>query len=175
MLRSPSSSAGRVSTRVDRETRARSDDHRALRLWLRLLACTLLIERQVRGRLRARFATTLPRFDLMAQLERHPEGLKMNELSRRMMVTGGNITAIVDQLAKEGMVERLAAPADRRACRVRLTRMGARSFAEMAREHEGWVIEMLSGLGQREHGDLFRLLGKAKQHALRVVDEGARP
>src|SRR5258706_14354843 len=105
--------------RPDRETIARSDDHRALRIWLRLLTCTQLIERQVRTRLRDQFATTLPRFDLMAQLERHPEGLKMNELSRLLMVTGGNITAIVDQLAKEGVVERLAEPADRRAFRIR--------------------------------------------------------
>ena len=96
-------------------------DHRALRIWLRLLTCTQLIERAVRSRLRERFGTTLPRFDLMAQLERHPEGLKMNELSRLLMVTGGNVTAIVDQLEKEGLVERLDEPADRRAFRVRLT------------------------------------------------------
>jgi DNA-binding MarR family transcriptional regulator len=174
MKPSPSASIGGAS-RIDRETRLRAEDHRALRLWLRLLACTLLIEREVRGRLRARFATTLPRFDLMAQLERHPEGLKMNELSRRMMVTGGNVTAIVDQLAKEGSVERLPAPADRRAIRVRLTRAGAREFAEMAREHERWIVGMLSGLAPREHGELFRLLGKAKQQVLRAVDEGRDP
>src|SRR5438067_9489856 len=132
--------------RTDRETIARSDDHRALRIWLRLLTCTQLIEQKVRSRLRERFATTLPRFDLMAQLERHPEGLKMNELSRMLMVTGGNVTAIVDQLEKEGLVERLAEPADRRASLIRLTRSGERTFTEMAREHEEWVVEMLSGL-----------------------------
>jgi DNA-binding MarR family transcriptional regulator len=175
MLRSPASSGAGAAARVDRETRSRADDHRALRLWLRLLTCTLLIERQVRGRLRARFATTLPRFDLMAQLERHPEGLKMNELSRRMMVTGGNVTAIVDQLAKEGLVERLPAPADRRAFRVRLTRAGARDFTEMAREHEAWIVDLLSGLGPREHGELFRLLGKAKQQLLHALDKGQDP
>src|SRR5918994_5703525 len=115
---------------ADRETIARSDDHGALRIWLRLLTCTQLIERRVRSGLREQFGTTLPRFDLMAQLERHREGLKMNELSRLLMVTGGNITAIVDQLEKEGLVERLGQPADRRAFRIRLTRTGARSFAE---------------------------------------------
>src|SRR2546426_3936795 len=108
--------------RTDRETIARADDHRALRIWLRLLTCTQLIEKQVRARLRSHFATTLPRFDLMAQLERHREGLKMNELSRLLMVTGGNVTAIVDQLEKEGLVERLDEPADRRAFRIRLPR-----------------------------------------------------
>ena len=87
--------------RADRETSARADDHRALRLWLRLLTCTQLIERRVRSRLRERFATTLPRFDLMAQLERHPSGLKMGELSRRLMVTGGNVTGLTNQLVDD--------------------------------------------------------------------------
>ena len=97
---------------MDREFIARRDDHGALRIWLRLLTCTQLIERRVRSGLREEFGTTLPRFDLMAQLERYREGLKMNELSRLLMVTGGNVTAIVDQLEKEGLVERLDEPAD---------------------------------------------------------------
>ena len=150
----------------DRETSARPDDHRALRVWLRLLTCTQLIERHIRNELRLRFGTTLPRFDLMSQLERHPEGLKMNELSRRMMVTGGNVTGITDQLVKEGLVERVAQPADRRAYRVRLTRAGSKAFAEMALEHEAWIVSLLSGLSKREHRDLLGLLAKVKQHAL---------
>ena len=145
------------------------DDHDALRLWLRLLACTTLIDGRVRAGLRERFATTLPRFDLMAQLERHTEGLKMNELSRLLMVTGGNVTTIVDQLEKEGLVERLDEPADRRAFRIRLTRSGERTFAEMAREHEEWVVGLLSGLSRREQDDLLRLLAKAKEHAVEVT------
>ena len=111
---------------MDREFIARREDHSALRIWLRLLTCTQLIERRVRSGLREEFGTTLPRFDLMAQLERHREGLKMNELSRLLMVTGGNVTAIVDQLEKEGLVERLDDAADRRAFRIRLTRQGVR-------------------------------------------------
>ena len=91
---------------MDLEARAHSEHPQALRLWLRLLTCTQLVEKRVRLQLRERFETTLPRFDLMAQLERAPEGLKMNELSRRMMVTGGNITTIVDQLEKEKLVVR---------------------------------------------------------------------
>lgn len=152
----------------DRETIARAGDHRALRVWLRLLTCTQLIERRVRSRLRARFATTLPRFDLMAQLERHPEGLKMNELSRLLMVTGGNVTAIVDQLEKEGLVERLDEPADRRAFRIRLTRTGERSFADMARAHEEWVVELFEGMSRREQDELLRLLAKVKRHAVEL-------
>ena len=153
----------------DRETIARADDHRALRIWLRLLTCTQLIERRVRTRLREDFATTLPRFDLMAQLERHPEGLKMGELSRLLMVTGGNVTAIVDQLEKEGLVERLDEPDDRRAFRIRLTRAGDKAFAEMARAHEGWVVEMLEGLSRKEHEELLKLLAKVKSSAAEAV------
>src|SRR5216110_256067 len=155
--------------RTDRETIARSDDHRALRIWLRLLTCTQMIERVVRSRLRERFATTLPRFDLMAQLERHPEGLKMNELSRLLMVSGGNITAIVDQLEKEGLVERLDEPDDRRAFRIRLTRAGDKLFAEMARAHEEWVIGLLGGHSRKEHHELLKLLAKLKTSAVEAV------
>jgi DNA-binding MarR family transcriptional regulator len=158
-----------AAVRTDRETIARSGDHRALRIWLRLLTCTQLVERQVRSRLRERFATTLPRFDLMAQLERYPEGLKMNALSRHLMVTGGNITAIVDQLAGEGLVERLAEPGDRRAFCIRLTREGRRSFAEMARGHEEWIVELLSGLTRKEHEELLKLLAKLKSSAVEAA------
>ena len=154
---------------VDRESISRSEDHHALRIWLRLLTCTQLIERQVRSRLREQFSSTLPRFDLMSQLERHREGLKMNELSRMLMVTGGNVTAIVDQLENEGLVERLDEPADRRAFRIRLTRAGERAFAEMARAHEGWVVELLAGLSRREQDDLLKLLAKVKQHTVGVL------
>ena len=154
---------------MDREFIARRGDHSALRIWLRLLTCTQLIERRVRSGLREDFATTLPRFDLMAQLERHREGLKMNELSRLLMVTGGNITAIVDQLEKEGQVERLDDSADRRAFRIRLTRAGEKSFTEMARSHEHWVVELIAGLTRKEHDELLNLLAKLKQHAMEVV------
>ncbi len=148
---------------MDRETASRNDDHHALRLWLRLLTCTQLIERQVRARLRERFDTTLPRFDLMSALWRYPDGLKMNELSRHLMVTGGNVTGIVDPLEKEGLVERTDDPVDRRAWRVRLTRAGRKAFAEMAQAHEEWIVELLGGLPRKEHAALYRLLGRMKQ------------
>jgi DNA-binding MarR family transcriptional regulator len=153
---------------MDREFIARRDDHSALRIWLRLLTCTQLIERRVRSGLREEFSTTLPRFDLMAQLERHRAGLKMNELSRLLMVTGGNVTAIVDQLEKEGLVERFDEPGDRRAWLIRLTASGRKGFAEMARAHEQWVVELLAGLSSRERDELLKLLAKLKQHAMEV-------
>ena len=149
---------------MDMEARGHSEHPEALRLWLRLLTCTQLVEKQVRTQLREQFDTTLPRFDLMAQLERNPEGLKMNELSRRMMVTGGNVTGITDQLVTEGLVERMDVEGDRRAYRVRLTARGRKTFDEMARQHEGWIVHAFGGLSPREVDTLHKLLGKVKQH-----------
>ena len=150
---------------MDMEARAHSEHPEALRLWLRLLTCTQLVEKQVRSLLRERFDTTLPRFDLMAQLERAPDGLKMNELSRRMMVTGGNVTGITDQLVAEGLVERIDVEGDRRAYRVRLTAKGRKLFNDMARQHEGWIVEAFSGLSDKDMANLHKLLGKVKDHA----------
>lgn len=149
---------------MDMEARGHSEHPEALRLWLRLLTCTQLVEKQVRTQLREQWGTTLPRFDLMAQLERSPEGLKMNELSRRMMVTGGNVTGITDQLVNEGLVERVEVAGDRRAYRVRLTTRGRKQFDEMARQHEAWIVAAFEGLSAREVESLHRLLGKVKQH-----------
>ena len=147
---------------MDMEARAHSEHHEALRLWLRMLTCTQIVEKQVRGQLRERFDTTLPRFDLMAQLERAPDGLKMNELSRRMMVTGGNVTGITDQLVAEGLVRREPIPDDRRAYAVQLTPKGKRMFDAMAAEHERWVEELMSGLTRSERDRLYTLLGRLK-------------
>lgn len=147
---------------VDLETSAGDSEHEALRLWLRLLTCTNLIEGDIRSRLRQDFTVTLPRFDLMSQLDRHPEGLKMGELSRRMMVTGGNVTGITDQLQQEGLVTREALPTDRRAYLIRLTPAGRAAFSSMARAHEGWIEQLFSGLAETDRRALFRLLGRLK-------------
>jgi DNA-binding MarR family transcriptional regulator len=147
---------------LDLETRAIQGDHQALRLWLRLLSCTVRIENKIRLRLRREFNTTLPRFDLMAQLERSHDGLRMNELSRRMMVSGGNVTGITDQLELEGLVTREACPWDRRAFTVRLTFNGLKRFRQMAARHEQWVIELLAGLSRDEKEIMINALGKVK-------------
>ena len=147
---------------TDMEVRAHADHHASLRLWLRLLSTTTRIEDTIRQRLREEFGITLPRFDLMAQLEREAEGLTMGELSRRMMVTGGNVTTIVDQLEKEQLVQRQSLPGDRRAFRVSLTDAGRQAFAAMAQAHEGWVVELISPLSERQQEQLNKLLGTLK-------------
>ena len=172
-MRPLSASALRLASAIpDPESRVSDDHHESLRLWLRLLTCTLMIERRVRAGLRAQFAITLPRFDLMAQLERHPQGLKMGELSRRLMVTGGNVTGLTNQLVEEGLVERQPIAGDRRAHAVRLTAKGKRAFDAMAVEHERWVIAMLAGLSASDRARLFALLGDLKTNLRSLEGEG---
>lgn len=113
-----------------------------LRLWLRLLSTTNIISGQIRRRLREKFDITLPAFDLMAQLEREPDGLRLGELSRRMMVTNGNLTGLVERLVQEGLVLRETDPQDRRAFNVRLSRAGRAKFAAYARENERLVLAL---------------------------------
>ena len=153
---------------LDLEARAHSEHAHELRLWLRLLTCSQLIEKRVRAGLREQFDTTLPRFDLMAQRERHPEGLKMKELSHRLMVTGGNVTGITDQLVNEGLVERLDVDGDRRAFRGALTEHGRTTFTAMARQHEEWIVDAFEGLSPRDLESLHKLLGKVKAHQLDI-------
>jgi DNA-binding MarR family transcriptional regulator len=160
---------------MDLETRATKDDHQALRLWLRLLSCTMRVETHVRSKLRQDFATTLPRFDLMAQLERRPAGLRMSELSKRLMVSGGNVTGITDQLEQEGLVLRILDRADRRAITVKLTETGLKRFRRMAAHHEQWIIELLGGLSQDDKHAMLEMLQKLKTHCSALAVSGAKP
>lgn len=144
------------------EARSVSDDHLSLRLWLRLLACSTDIETEIRKRLRAQFGITLARFDYLAQLHRHPDGLRMSALSRYLMVTGGNVTGLTDELEKDGMVQRDAEPGDRRSVRVALTPKGRKVFERMASEHEGWVVELFGGAAEADRHQLYDLLGRLR-------------
>jgi DNA-binding MarR family transcriptional regulator len=139
----------------------------ALRLWLRLLTCTALAEGELRRRLRAQFGTTLPRFDLLAALDRAPEGMTLGEVSRRMMVSNGN--GLAARMEAEGLVERRLDAGDRRAFRLRLTERGAREFARQSRAHAAWVAELLGGLDPADGQALHRLLGDAKQSIAKAL------
>ncbi|WP_426957770.1 MarR family winged helix-turn-helix transcriptional regulator [Muricoccus radiodurans] len=145
-----------------------------LRLWLRLLSCTRLIEAEIRRRLRARFATTLPRFDFLAQLERAPVGLTPGEISRRMMVTGGNVTGLAARLEEEGLIERRIVRADRRAVTLRLTALGRREFARQSAAHELWIAELLDAVPAPERATLLRLLDRTRRSVrAALTEEGA--
>lgn len=164
-----------ASIPLDAETKVaeRPADHEAeLRLWLRLLTCTTLIEGDIRTRLRDTFDVTLPRFDLMAQLDKAPGGMTLGELSQRMMVSAGNVTGLAERLEALGMLERRASPSDRRAQIVSLTSEGRRAFRAMARTHENWIAEIFADLSPGEIETLMRLLAKTKASARKARDVG---
>lgn len=150
---------------ADRESGLGRDVRLEIRVWLRLLTCTRLIETAVRAQMRATFGTTLPRFDLLAQLDRAPEGLAMSELSSRLMVTNGNVTGLTDALVREGLVERTPDPKDRRSLRIRLTEAGKREFDAMTPAHALWIDRLMAGLSHAEMTQLLELLGKLKRSA----------
>ena len=153
---------------LDHESRIEQDDHHAIRLWLRLLTCTNLVERHLRNRLRKRFDTTLPRFDLMAQRAREPKGLTMGDLSQRMMVSGGNVSGIAAQLEGEGLISREPVEGNRRAFCVTLTRAGLTRFNEMAEAHEVWVAECLGNLSDADYEQMMAALRQIKLDVGRI-------
>ena len=144
------------------EARIADADHLALKLWLRLLASSTQIEVDIRGRLRENFDISLPRFDYLAQLYRHRDGLRMNMLTRYLMVTGGSVTGLTDELEKDGLVQRDNDPDDRRSVRVCLTAAGRKSFERMAREHEAWVVELFAGLDGTQKKTMYEALGRLR-------------
>lgn len=156
----------------DFESGVKGTDLAGIRAWLRMLTCTSLIERRTRRRLRETFGITLPRFDLLAQLHRAPQGLTMGELSRRLMVTNGNVTGLAERLVREGLIERRPSPADRRAQVVRLTRAGERALVAMLPVHHGWVQEVFAVLDREEMSTLLALLDKVKAHVRRLENAG---
>jgi len=155
---------------LDSETQAVDlpEDHAdELRLWLRLLTCTTLIEGEVRSRLRARFDVTLPRFDLMAQLDKAPDGMTLSDVSKRMMVSNGNVTGLVERLVVSGHLDRRTSLTDRRVQMIRLTKLGRAEFRKMAAEHESWIADMFAELSPKDVRELMRLLAKTKGSAQR--------
>jgi len=164
----------RAAIPLDAETKVseRPADHEAeLRLWLRLLTCATLIEGEIRRRLRDSFDVTLPRFDLLAQLDKAPNGMTLGELSQRMMVSNGNVTGLTERLVEQGLLDRRASPTDRRAQIVSLTAEGRRAFRSMARTHEDWIADIFSGLNAAEIDTLMNLLAKTKASTRKAVTE----
>jgi DNA-binding MarR family transcriptional regulator len=163
-------SDAKLRVALDAETKVAETNHKAeLRLWLRLLTCTTLIETEVRKRLRTQFGETLPRFDLMAQLDRVEDGMTLGEVSRRMMVSAGNVTSLVERLVQSGHLERRTAPNDRRSQLIRLTGAGRTHFGRMAAGHEQWVAELLADLRAKDMAAAMAELAKVKKSVSRAL------
>lgn len=134
----------------------------SVRAWLRMLSCTMVIEKRLRRRFVERFATTLPRFDVLSALDRHPDGITMGELSQMLLVSNGNVTALVRQLQADGQVTLEQAPNDRRSLIACLTAKGRADFAEMAAAHHDWIGAMFTGLSEAQMKALYDLLAVVK-------------
>lgn len=159
----PRSAPGKRTARARPGSSARNG-HDELRLWLRLLFCASHIESILQSRITGDFGISLARFDLLAQLERAGGGLTMSEVSRRMMVSNGATTSLVDRLVEDGFVVREAHPEDRRTTLLHLTDPGRKRFLAMAGDHERWVTSLLAGLDQAAKQGLLSGLGMLKQH-----------
>ena len=136
-------------------------DRSSVRVWLRLLSCTMAVEKEVQRRF-ADLGMTLPRFDVLAALDRHPEGITMGALSQALLVSNGNVTQLVQKLARDGLVDMRKPPKDRRSSIVRLTDEGRRRFEQLARAHQDWIDEMIGGLDFTQRERLYVALGVLK-------------
>lgn len=136
--------------------------HMEVRLWLRLLSCSTIIEKRLRRRFVTEFETTLPRFDVMAALDRRPEGVSMGELSRDLLVSNGNLTALVRQIEKSGQLTLNVDPSDRRTQIVCLTEAGRENFARQASAHHSWIRSMFGGMSRDDQQALYKLLDELK-------------
>ncbi|MDG2534191.1 MarR family transcriptional regulator [Sphingomonas sp. HITSZ_GF] len=138
------------------------DDRGSVRLWLRLLTCTTVIEKRLKRGFADQYDMTLPRFDVMAALDRHPEGMTMGQLSQALLVSNGNVTGVVQALVRDRYVSLAPSPTDGRSSIVRLSQLGRECFAGLAEAHHEWIEAMLAGLGREERGHLHQLLGVLK-------------
>jgi DNA-binding MarR family transcriptional regulator len=150
--------ASKIREKHDGALAGRTD----VRVWLRLLSCSTIIEKRLRRRFTEQYDTTLPRFDVLAALERCPDGATMGELSRALLVSNGNVTALVRQLEEAGMVVSRPAPEDRRSSIVALTPRGRTHFAELAAAHHAWIKGMFAGMPRDDQAALYRLLATLK-------------
>jgi DNA-binding MarR family transcriptional regulator len=158
----------------DFETRGAETDHQDLRLWLRMMTIHKLINNEARRRLRAEFGMSLSRFDLMSQLDGKENGIRMGELSSRLMVTTGNITGLTNELERDGLVERMSDPTSRRAFLVRLTPKGRRQFRSAAKALEDWITEFFSVFSRKEKKLLYDLLGEQKAFIVELLRDNEK-
>lgn len=133
-----------------------------VRVWLRMLSCTMTVEKTLRRNFLEKFNTTLPRFDVMASLDRHARGQTMGQLSRALLVSNGNVTAIVRQLEESGLVERRSDPDDRRSFIVALSAEGKVEFDRLAAAHHNWIAEAFAKVSPTTQTQLYDLLAELK-------------
>jgi len=157
-----STNVAQLREKHDGELGGAASSRDAVRLWLRLLSCTMVIEKRIKRGLADQFSTTLPRFDILAALDRAEAGLTMGALGRALLVSNGNITGLIQTLIRNGDVEMAIAPGDRRTAIVTLTEAGRTRFNAMAKAHHGWIEAMFAGMSPAETAQMLALLDTLK-------------
>ena len=99
----------------------RADDI-AIRVWFRLLRLESRLAAAVSERLKA-IGLSVPQCDVLTTLTEE-EGISQQALAKRLYVTKGNISGLLDRLESAGMVERRSTAADRRQYEIHLTAAG---------------------------------------------------
>lgn len=133
----------------------------SLRMWLRLLVCESIVEQHIRAKLRNEYNITLPQFDVLAELDYIGKPMSMTDLSKQLMVSNGNVTGVIDRLARDAYVKRMPAKNDRRVQLIKLTDKGIKSFQEMAKQHEHWIAELFYEIPVKDMEQLTVLLAKS--------------
>lgn len=144
----------------------------SLRLWLQLLNLTTLIEKRIRRKLQSEFDITLPRFDVLANLDRAGRKITMGELSQNLLVSKGNVTGVVVHLEKEGLLKRERDKSDRRTHYLSLTPKGRQEFRKLAQAHENWIDGVFSNLEEKNIGRLLHDLGVVRKSLVLKSREG---
>ena len=140
-----------------------SIEKRRLRMWIRMLRTTKAVEAQLRDFLRRDHDTTLPRFDVLAALYRAEDGLRMSALSKRLLVSNGNVTGIVDRLVSDGLVKRIMLENDRRSTLVSLSPVGRETFSRMAEQHAKLIDGLFSEVGDKDLDAMADIFSRLKQ------------
>lgn len=145
----------------------------SLRLWLQLITLTTVVEKKIRRNLKMEFETTLPRFDIMATLERSSKKMTMGELTKKLLVSKGNVTGVVASLVKQGLLKRERDEGDKRTHYLSLTARGRREFAKQAKAHQSWINDYFSGLEKGQLSAMVDQLSKLKETTSQNQERGA--
>ena len=143
-------------------------------LWLQLVSCSSLIEMEIRQRLRDQFDFTPARFDLLAQLAQSKTGMALSDVSKQMMVSQSNVTALTNRLIQSGHIRRTTSPTDRRVQIISLTALGRSAFRKMDSQRAKWVVELFANVSAKNRAMLVKDLAGLKQSVANAI-AGDRP
>lgn len=141
------------------------------RLWLQLLSLHGEIFASLNAVLSSEFALSLAKFDVLAQLDRYPDGMALGQLSQNLKVSGGNVSGLVQRLLADDLISKAMSSEDRRSFIVRLTPKGATLFRKAADVHKKHLSKRLENVPARE---LDTALSVLKSLASKIRTEGKK-